>query len=179
MVLTAYFALSPVTGLSCHRRPQETCKKLASRELDASVGASGPHDFAVRLGAARPRKVFARRRQNVHRIPRPTSVTIATRPSCGCGTAKMLAVIWGKDQCCPLRHIGTTGKWSGLSPRNHHRPWPVSFDSCTAAAVTPLPAPQSSPDAAPSDGNRCRCGAVACGSRCTRCRSRGRWSCER
>src|ERR1700688_2727709 len=25
MVLTVYFALSPVTGLSCHRRPQEAC----------------------------------------------------------------------------------------------------------------------------------------------------------
>jgi hypothetical protein len=48
MVLTAYFALSPVTGLVCHRHPQETCKKLASRELDTSVGVSGPHDFAVR-----------------------------------------------------------------------------------------------------------------------------------
>jgi hypothetical protein len=48
MVLTVYFALSPVTGLVCHRRPQETCKKLASRELDTSVGVSGPHDFAVR-----------------------------------------------------------------------------------------------------------------------------------
>jgi hypothetical protein len=40
-----------VTGLSCHHRSQETCKKLASRELDASVGASGPHDFAVRKSA--------------------------------------------------------------------------------------------------------------------------------
>ena len=48
MVLTVYFALSPATGLVCHRRPQETCKKLASRELDTSVGVSGPHDFAVR-----------------------------------------------------------------------------------------------------------------------------------
>src|ERR1700676_3217073 len=36
MVLTAYFALSPVTGLVCHRRPLETCKKPASRELDTS-----------------------------------------------------------------------------------------------------------------------------------------------
>jgi hypothetical protein len=44
MVLTAYFALSPVTGLSCHRRLAET-----SAKLDASVGASGPHDFAVRF----------------------------------------------------------------------------------------------------------------------------------
>jgi hypothetical protein len=45
MVLTAYSALSSVTGLSCHRHPQEA---FASWEFDASVGASGPHDFAVR-----------------------------------------------------------------------------------------------------------------------------------
>ena len=42
---TAYFVLSPVIGLSCHRRPREA---LASQGLDASVEASGPHDFAVR-----------------------------------------------------------------------------------------------------------------------------------
>jgi hypothetical protein len=40
-----------VIGLCCHRRPQETCKKLVSRELDAGVEASGPHDFAVRKPA--------------------------------------------------------------------------------------------------------------------------------
>ena len=38
-----YFALSPVTGLFCHRRLRNSFRKL-----DASVGASGPHDFAVR-----------------------------------------------------------------------------------------------------------------------------------
>src|ERR1700739_456833 len=43
MVLTAYSALSPVTGLFCHRHLRES-----SRNLDASVGASGPHGFAVR-----------------------------------------------------------------------------------------------------------------------------------
>jgi hypothetical protein len=48
MVLTVSSGLSPVTGLFCHRRSQEAYKKLASRELDASVGASGPHGFAVR-----------------------------------------------------------------------------------------------------------------------------------
>ena len=37
--------LSLVTGLFCHHRPQEAS---ASQELDASVGASGPHDFTVR-----------------------------------------------------------------------------------------------------------------------------------
>jgi hypothetical protein len=48
MVLTAYFALSPVIGLCCHRRKRDT-----SRSLDASVEASGPHDFAVRLAHLR------------------------------------------------------------------------------------------------------------------------------
>jgi hypothetical protein len=49
MVLTVSFALSPVTGLVCHRHPAE---KLPAK-LDASVGASGPHDFSVRFSAAR------------------------------------------------------------------------------------------------------------------------------
>ena len=49
MVLTVSFGLSPVTGLSCHRR----YAGIASRKLDASIGASGPHDFAVRISAAR------------------------------------------------------------------------------------------------------------------------------
>ena len=42
---TAYSALSPVTGFLATVAPE----KLASQELDASIGASGPHDFAVRL----------------------------------------------------------------------------------------------------------------------------------
>jgi len=44
------------------------------RQLDTSVGASGPHDFAVRIGIAR----LARRR--VHRIP-PRLCDVASRPS--------------------------------------------------------------------------------------------------
>jgi hypothetical protein len=50
MVLTAYCALSLVTGLSCHHRQRDT---KHHRRLDASIGASGPHDFAVRDNAAR------------------------------------------------------------------------------------------------------------------------------
>jgi hypothetical protein len=45
---TAYFVLSPATGLSCHRR-----RRNCFRRLDASVGASGPHDFAVRIKRSR------------------------------------------------------------------------------------------------------------------------------
>jgi hypothetical protein len=46
--VTAYFVLSLVTGLFCHHRLADT-----SAKLDASVGASGPHDFAVRAGITR------------------------------------------------------------------------------------------------------------------------------
>src|ERR1700730_19205692 len=48
MVLTVYNVLSPATGLSCHRR----LARLIAR-LDASVGASGPHAFSVRLNRFR------------------------------------------------------------------------------------------------------------------------------
>jgi hypothetical protein len=60
---TAYVALSPVTGLFCHRRQRISdlsapgWADLPSRELDASVGASGPHDFAVRESIFRQRAV--------------------------------------------------------------------------------------------------------------------------
>ena len=59
MVLTAYSVLSPVIGFLVTVTPE----KLASRELDAGVEASGPHDLAVRVSIAR----LARCR--VHRIP--------------------------------------------------------------------------------------------------------------
>jgi hypothetical protein len=59
MVLTVSFELSSVTGLFVTVAP----KKLASQELDASAGASGPHDFAVRSRAVRQKRI------RVHRIP--------------------------------------------------------------------------------------------------------------
>ena len=70
MVLTVSFVLSPVTGLCCYRH-----RRSCLRQLDASVGASGPHDFAVRklvLSSAAPSASTA---------SRPASVTIASRPS--------------------------------------------------------------------------------------------------
>ena len=57
MVLTVSFVLSPVIGLFCHRRFADI-----SAKLDASVEASGPHDFAVRLSAIRQKRI------HVHRI---------------------------------------------------------------------------------------------------------------
>ena len=96
---TAYVVLSPVTGLFCHRRQRiKFCLSPVGptqlRELDASVGASGPYDFAVRNNIARP-CVADRSRETRPAIrgcahdtaastaSRRTSVTIAIRPFVG------------------------------------------------------------------------------------------------
>jgi hypothetical protein len=72
MVLTVSFALSPVIGLCCHRR-----RWSRLHQLDASVEASGPHDFAVRKPAP------SSRAQPASTAFLPASVTIAIRPSIG------------------------------------------------------------------------------------------------
>jgi hypothetical protein len=74
----AYFALSPAIGFLATVTPE----KLASHELDASVEASGPHDFAVRIRRSRQQH----RQRPPH--PAPRFVTIASRPSCRVGTGR-------------------------------------------------------------------------------------------
>jgi hypothetical protein len=78
MVLTAYFVLPGEPGFLV---TIASAMRKHCRQLDISVGISGPHDFAVRLARVRLA------RQSVHRIPHPTFVTIAKRPSCEGGTA--------------------------------------------------------------------------------------------
>src|SRR5665213_648733 len=80
------YVLSLVIGLSCHHRPREA---LASQELDASVEASGPHDFAVRLGTTRQ----PCRQRPPHPVPR--FVTIASRPFWWDRMGAIIKVIWG------------------------------------------------------------------------------------
>jgi hypothetical protein len=60
---TAYVVLSPAIGLFV----TVTLEKLASHELDASVEASGPHDFAVRVSAVRQKRF----QRPPHPVPRP------------------------------------------------------------------------------------------------------------
>ena len=65
---TAYSALAPVIGLSCHRhshgyRARSNWIDAQPQKLDASVEASGPHDFAVRFSTVRQRHL------HVHRNP--------------------------------------------------------------------------------------------------------------
>jgi len=72
MVLRLIRALLGEPMLVCHRRLAQAFG--AHAKLDASVGASGPHDFAVRVCAAR---------QSAHPRPphpRPAFVTIAIAP---------------------------------------------------------------------------------------------------
>src|SRR6266849_6322056 len=88
----------------CPRPVGPTCL----RELDASVGASGPHDFAVRCNISRQlagdrSQAFRQPALQSHRAQNaaastaslPASVTIAIRPSVG-WDARVLDVIWGK-----------------------------------------------------------------------------------
>src|SRR3954447_16590898 len=71
MVLTVSFVISPVIG------PVLSPSLCFCAKLDASVEASGPHDFAVRVqhrSSAVPSTSIA---------SRPASVTIASAPSLG------------------------------------------------------------------------------------------------
>jgi hypothetical protein len=70
------YVISPGTGLSCPRRPRDKPATLTP--------ASGRQDHTPSPSAS---SAFVSRAISVHRIPLPTSVTIAIRPSCGGGTA--------------------------------------------------------------------------------------------
>jgi len=69
MVFTVSFALSPVIGLSCHRR-----RNASALSSDASVEASGPRDFAVRVSVTRQLT------ETASIASRPTFVTMANAP---------------------------------------------------------------------------------------------------
>jgi hypothetical protein len=84
MVLTVSFALSLVTGLSCHHRLLVTTCKLERQRRGVRT---------TRLRRPQQRALVSRA-FCVHRIPHPTSVTIAKRPSEGarrCGYIADLA----------------------------------------------------------------------------------------
>jgi hypothetical protein len=71
MVLTVSFVLSLVSRACCHRR-------LRDVSLIGLISASGYQDHTTSPSAS---GAFVSSRQSVHRIPRPTFVTIAKRPS--------------------------------------------------------------------------------------------------
>jgi hypothetical protein len=80
MVLTVSFVLSPAIGLSCHRHRSDAAGTV---QLDASVEASGPHDFTVRL---RSRSSSGTKASTASR---PTFVTMANVPLIEARRAKL------------------------------------------------------------------------------------------
>jgi hypothetical protein len=75
---------------------------------DTSIGVSGRHDFAVRFLHA-----FVFRIESVHRIPHPTFVTIAKRPSVQeHGTAQLMDLIWVRREGKYFCSSGWTGSIS-------------------------------------------------------------------
>jgi hypothetical protein len=64
-----------------------TVVSVSSRQLDASVGASGPHDFAVRISSVRQKKL----RRPPH--PAPNVNDDGQRPSGGRGMGESVALI--------------------------------------------------------------------------------------
>ena len=83
MVLTVSFVLSPVTDLFA-----TVVGGVVSANL---TPASGRQDHTTLPSASAP---FVCNAARVHRIPRPTSVTIAKRPSVWGGTASDIDLIW-------------------------------------------------------------------------------------
>jgi hypothetical protein len=67
-----FFRALPGDRACCHRR-----LRIESAKLDASVEASGPHDFAVR------KPMPSSEAPPASTASHPASVTIAIRPSCG------------------------------------------------------------------------------------------------
>jgi hypothetical protein len=113
MVLTVSFVLSPVTGLFCHRHPADN-----SAELDSSVGASGPHDFAVHLKRRSSCSAIS-----VHRIPPRVRDDRASAPLWD-GTVSDILLIWVRRK----RKYFCKGRWTGFSdlpvrhnPRMNHQ----------------------------------------------------------
>jgi hypothetical protein len=99
MVLTVSFVVSPETGF-LSPSSSETC----SRNL---IPASGYQDATTSPSA---RNAFVFRTESVHRIPHPTSVTIAKRPSVQeRGTARFMDLIWAKGEGIYFCSNGWTG----------------------------------------------------------------------
>jgi hypothetical protein len=113
---TAYFVLSPATSSFCHRRcriggwpnpvgpdlpPTAWHQQRVPERHDLAVrkkrrSSCAPH-FAHEVHLAL-RLPFRAGRPRVHRIPCPTSVTIAKRPSCGHGTARISELICARRE---------------------------------------------------------------------------------
>jgi hypothetical protein len=106
MVLTASFALSPATGLFCHRRP----RKLLSANL---TPASGRQDHATSPSASRIARQ-ARRPRPSH--PAPTFVTLRNAPLSGAGPNRYSADLGsGSRENSENQKLNRSAIWCGMA----------------------------------------------------------------
>jgi len=117
----------------------------SSARLVASVGATGPHDFAVRVGIVRPHARGHTRRRRGHRIPAPRIVTIGRnvplwssagwRGSCfRFMEMSSTILIIGTTE---LRQNGTTGNLRMVHMRDcSSRSW-TNVTQCTHEGIVP------------------------------------------
>src|SRR5216684_5698791 len=168
---TTYFVLSPVTGLFCHRHLRIKVLSKPGRADKTSANltpASGRQDHTTSPYAAtslvrvlltahgflrnRPAIPSRAKRCRVHRIPCPTSVTIAKRPSVWDGMARVVEVIWGvrkqkyfcKRDSTPL----STNRPTGKSPHGGENTFLASRMRCSAiSAVTRVSTRRAAPAA--------------------------------
>jgi hypothetical protein len=136
MVLTVSFVLSPVTGLFCHRHPADN-----SAELDSSVGASGPHDFAVHLKRRSSYSTIS-----VHRIPPRVRDDRASAPLWD-ETVSDILLIWVCGEAKFFYRWGWTG-FSDLPVRLSSMPEPHGHMVRSTATRLPKSNQAIAPDGA-------------------------------
>ena len=112
MVLTTYPRSPRSAGLDSLRRLEIITQDLisASGDQDHTTSPSAPATLVLRSHC-------------VHRIPLPTSVTIAKRPSCGCGMGEVIHVIcisvkakyFSWQGLTRIRKISPSGKSVGVT----------------------------------------------------------------
>jgi hypothetical protein len=179
MVLTAYVVLSPVTGLSCHRRLRISfchCPVGPIKHPQNLTPASGRQDHTIlpsaksvsrqragdrsRIQRTRPATPSRAKRCRVHRIPSRVRDDHDT-PLLWGGTRKVLEVIWGvrkpKYFCKQGWTALSTNRPTGKSPDGSERkfarvPDAVQRPSRCTAEPGPIgePAARWTPDQQPT-----------------------------
>src|ERR1700694_1586367 len=93
MVLTAYFVLSPVIGLFCHRRPRFSSQTRRGRGVVRPTRLPRPQDSALVFGAARVHRIPPRVR-DVRNAPLWDRTAAVVEVICPTGEAKYFCK-WG------------------------------------------------------------------------------------
>jgi hypothetical protein len=131
---TAYLRALPGETRAC-LSPSLPGRVSCPKNLTPAIGASGPHDFAVRFSHARQSQLWR------PSLPAPTSVTMANAPSLGTGWPQ-----YATD-------LGQESRIISENQKCYHTAFALVWSNPGKPALTMrMPAPAH---ALPSDGERC------------------------